>query len=190
MLATALLVPLLLGPAPAGAAAGSDPVGTWPLRPEPEVVAGFDPPADPWGPGHRGVDLLGTPGQQVRAALPGTITFAGSIAGRPVVVVGHGSTRTTYEPVATTRVPGDPVDGGDVIGQLVLPGSHCLPRACLHWGWLRGDTYLDPLRLVGGGPVRLLPLAGLPTGPAPGPTAPYAAWRPLGELWEAGRALW
>ena len=35
---------------------------------------------------------------------------------------------------------------------------HCLPRACLHWGWLRGETYLDPLRLVGGGPVRLLPL--------------------------------
>jgi hypothetical protein len=26
--------------------------------------------------------------------------------------------------------------------------------------------------------------------PPPGPAAPYAAWRPLGELWEAGRALW
>jgi hypothetical protein len=49
-----------LGPAPAlGASEGPDPVGEWPLRPQPEVVAGFDPPDDPWGAGHRGVDLLG-----------------------------------------------------------------------------------------------------------------------------------
>ena len=47
---------------------------------------------------------------------------------------------------------------GDVVGVLDLPASHCFPRACLHWGWRRGDTYLDPLDLVGGGPVRLLPL--------------------------------
>ena len=44
------------------------------------------------------------------------------------------------------------------MGTLELPGSHCFPRACLHWGWLEGETYLDPLRLVGAGPVRLLPL--------------------------------
>ncbi len=190
MLATALLLlPLLLGPAPPPAAAGTDPVGTWPLRPEPDVVAGFDPPSSAWGAGHRGVDLAGTPGQQVRVALPGTITFAGSIAGRPVVVVGHGATRTTYEPVTTTLSVGDEVDGGGALGHLVLPGSHCLPRACLHWGWLRGDTYLDPLRLVGGGPVRLLPIAGLASLPA-GPAPAYAGWRPLGEVWEVARTLW
>ena len=49
-------------------------------------------------------------------------------------------------------------------------GSHCPPQACLHWGWLRGTTYLDPLLLVGAGPVRLLPLGS--GGPA------YAGWRP------------
>ena len=38
-------------------------------------------------------------------------------------------------------------------------GTHCLPAACLHWGLRAGDTYLDPLQLVGGPmPVRLLPL--------------------------------
>jgi hypothetical protein len=84
--------------------------------------------------------------------------FAGRIAGRGVVVVGHGATRTTYEPVAASVAVGSALAAGDVIGVLELPGSHCFPRACLHWGWIAGDTYLDPLRLVGAGPVRLLPL--------------------------------
>jgi murein DD-endopeptidase MepM/ murein hydrolase activator NlpD len=140
-------------------AAETDPVGVWPLQPEPEVVTGFDPPDSPWGSGHRGVDLLGTVGQQVRAALPGRVSFAGVLAGRGVVVVDHGATRTTYEPVNATVSLGDPVGAGGPIGTLALSGSHCLPRACLHWGWIEGaDTYLDPLRLVGAGPVRLLPL--------------------------------
>jgi murein DD-endopeptidase MepM/ murein hydrolase activator NlpD len=148
----------LCWPSPAGAAE-TDPVGVWPLRPEPEVVADFDPPDSPWGSGHRGVDLLGTAGQVVRAALPGRVSFAGVLAGRGVVVVDHGGTRTTYEPVDATVSLGAAVAAGDPIGRLALPGSHCLPRACLHWGWIEGaDTYLDPLRLVGAGPVRLLPL--------------------------------
>jgi murein DD-endopeptidase MepM/ murein hydrolase activator NlpD len=135
-----------------------DPVGVWPLQPQPEVVHGFDPPESPYGAGHRGVDLLGSVGQPVLAALPGTITFAGALAGRGVVVVDHGVTRTTYEPVAHTVAVGSVVAAGSPIGTLELAGSHCFPRACLHWGWIEGETYLDPLRLVGAGRVRLLPL--------------------------------
>ena len=135
-----------------------DPVGVWPLQPEPEVVRPFDPPDSPYGAGHRGVDLLGAVGQPVLAALPGTVTYAGSLAGRGVVVVDHGATRTTYEPVAATVAVGAAVGAGGPLGTLELPGSHCFPRACLHWGWIQGETYLDPLRLVGAGPVRLLPL--------------------------------
>ena len=104
------------------------------------------------------MDLLGSPGQQVHAALPGRVSFAGMLAGRGVVVVDHGDTRTTYEPVAAGVAVGDGVAAGEPIGRLEVAGSHCFPRACLHWGWLRGETYLDPLDLVGGGPVRLLPL--------------------------------
>lgn len=138
---------------------GPDPVGVWPLSPEPEVAAGFDPPAGPYGAGHRGVDLRGDVGQPVLAALPGRVSFAGPLAGRGVVVVVHGDTRTTYQPVDAAVAVGDEVTQGARLGGLQLPGSHCFPRACLHWGWIRGaDTYLDPLRLVGGGPVRLLPL--------------------------------
>lgn len=139
-------------------AAADDPVGVWPLQPAPEVVARFDPPDQPWGEGHRGVDLAGRAGQEVRSALPGRVSFAGRIAGRGVVAVSHGSTRTTYEPVTATVRVGDDVPAGGAIGSLELAGSHCFPRACLHWGWLRGEVYLDPLRLVGAGPVRLLPL--------------------------------
>jgi hypothetical protein len=47
---------------------------------------------------------------------------------------------------------------GGRLGTLQLGASHCFPRACLHWGWRRAETYLDPLLLVGGGPIRLLPL--------------------------------
>ena len=153
----ALAVALLCVAVP-GAAAEEQPRGQWPLRPQPEVVQRFDPPDSPYGAGHRGVDLLGHVGQQVHAALGGTVTYAGMLAGRGVVVVSHGTTRTTYEPVTATVVVGQPVAAGGTLGSLDLPGSHCFPRACLHWGWIAGDTYLDPLRLVGLGPVRLLPL--------------------------------
>lgn len=135
-----------------------DATGEWPLRPRPEVVEGFDPPSSEYGAGHRGVDLLGSVGQTVRAALAGRVVYAGPLAGRGVVVVEHGATRTTYEPVAASVSVGDVVAAGDRIGTLQLGQSHCLPRACLHWGWIRGETYLDPLLLVGAGPVRLLPL--------------------------------
>jgi len=148
----------LLALSPGARATDLDPLGVWPLQPTPEVVAGFDPPDDPWGSGHRGVDLLGIPGQSVHAALAGRVTFAGLLAGRGVVVVDHGETRTTYEPVTATVSVGDVLPVGAVIGDLQAGGSHCPPQACLHWGWLRGEVYLDPLGLVGGGPVRLLPL--------------------------------
>jgi murein DD-endopeptidase MepM/ murein hydrolase activator NlpD len=190
VLTTALLV-LLGGPA----AAYDEPVGVWPLDPRPEVVAGFDPPSDPWDSGHRGVDLAGRVGQPVRAALSGTVTWAGPIAGKGVVTVSHGATRTTYEPVAATVSVGDRVRAGGRIGVLVVPFSHCFPAACLHWGLLRGETYLDPLSLVGGGPVRLLPLwraepadgwgtAATSSAVSPvvtvraAPRLPYAAWSP------------
>jgi murein DD-endopeptidase MepM/ murein hydrolase activator NlpD len=185
------LTPALLLAAPTRAAE-ADPVGVWPLVPEPEVVAGFDPPDDPWGPGHRGVDLLGSPGQTVHAALPGRVTWAGMLAGRGVVVVDHGTTRTTYEPVVATVGVGTTVAAGDTLGHLTSAGSHCPPRVCLHWGWIRGETYLDPLRLVGAGPVRLLPLwRDEPVGPPAVPSldgwrptvSPYAGWVPSIALW-------
>ena len=162
VLVSTAAVGLLLVPTAAHADPGSTPAeGVWPLAPRPEVVARFDPPDTRWGAGHRGVDLAGHVGQPVRAAEPGRVTFAGTLAGRGVVVVDHGTTRTTYEPVAASVSVGDQLPAGAVLGRLQLFGSHCFPRACLHWGLIEGrDRYLDPLTLVGAGPVRLLPLDG------------------------------
>lgn len=135
--------------------------GVWPLDPRPSVVTPFDPPDVPWGSGHRGVDLLGAVGQQVRTSVGGTVRFAGEVAGRGVVSVDHGTFRTTYQPVVATVAVGQSVRAGEAVGFLARRGSHCLPRACLHWGLVEGvATYRDPLLLVGCGvrPVRLLPL--------------------------------
>ena len=168
---------------PAGVGGAPDPAGGWPLAPPHPVVRSFDPPTCTWCAGHRGVDLAGSPGQVARAALAGTVTYAGVLAGRGVVVVDHGATRTTYEPVAATTRVGDVVAAGDPIGRLEVVGSHCFPSACLHWGWIRNadGVYLDPLRLVGAAPVRLLPLWRDRPSDATAPTtslSPYAAWRP------------
>jgi len=159
-LAVTVALGLALMGSPPASADEVAPAGTavWPLMPVPDVVEGFDPPRTRWGPGHRGVDLAGVPGQPVRSAMAGTVTFAGSLAGRGVVVVDHGTTRTTYEPVDPTVDVGNAVDAGDRLGRLQSGGSHCEPASCLHWGLLAGAEYLDPLTLVGAGPVRLLPL--------------------------------
>jgi hypothetical protein len=170
------LVLLLSLAGPAARADGPSPAsGVWPLSPRPVVVAGFAPPATRWGAGHRGVDLAGNPAQAVRASQPGRVVFAGRIAGRGVVVVDHGVTRSTYEPVSATVQVGDRVRAGAVVGRLQLFGSHCFPRWCLHWGLIEGgDHYLDPLTLVGAAPVVLLPLFSGPTFPGlpRAPTAP------------------
>ena len=102
----------------------------------------------------------GAPAKVCETALAGTVTFAATLAGRGVVVVDHGGVRTTYEPVSASVHVGQHVGRGARIGTLQRASSHCFPGACLHWGLLRGETYLDPLTLVGGGPIRLLPLAG------------------------------
>jgi hypothetical protein len=88
------------------------------------------------------------------------VQFAGTVGGRGVVVIGHADgTRTTYEPVRSSLGVGVNVRAGQQLGVLGRAFSHCVPQACLHWGRLRGQTYLDPLALVGrGGPARLLPV--------------------------------
>ncbi len=163
------------------AAAAATPTWLWPLSGAHTVSAPFAPPAHRYGIGHRGADLPGAVDQPVRAAGAGRISYAGLLAGRGVVVVVHGALRTTYEPVSATVAVGTQVGAGDRIG--VLVGGHlgCPVQACLHWGLRRGDAYLDPVALVDGGPVRLLPLAGplpaalLPVGPpdraVPGPAS-------------------
>ena len=172
---TALVTSAVIG---VGAVAGSSPVtaGTpapqagssapasrstwaWPLDPEPRVVRAFDPPDRPWGAGHRGVDLAAAVGQPVRSPESGTVTWAGVLAGRGVVVVTHpGGLRSTFEPVRPAAPVGTAVVRGGTVGTVTTEPGHCAPATCLHWGVLRGRQYLDPLAFVGRAPIVLLPL--------------------------------
>ncbi|MFE0021583.1 murein hydrolase activator EnvC family protein [Amycolatopsis sp. NPDC059021] len=164
----ALLAALFLGfaglsatiPATAATAASKpEPRLSWPLSPVPKVTRYFDAPDTPFGPGHRGVDLAATPGQQVLAAAEGVVVFAGVLAGRGVVSVDHdGGLRTTYEPVTPSVSAGDQVYRGQPLGAVVPGHPRCTVAACLHWGVRRGHDYLDPLTLTGEqGEIRLKP---------------------------------
>ncbi|WP_371852291.1 M23 family metallopeptidase [Nocardia arizonensis] len=135
----------------------------WPLRPRPAIARPFDGPEKDWLPGHRGVDLAGTPGQDVLAAGVGLVVFAGDVAGRPVISIDHsGGLRTTYEPVRAEVTVGSRVGRGTRIGTLAVGHEGCAAAACLHWG-LRRDArarprYLDPLALLRLSPLRLKPI--------------------------------
>lgn len=157
-----------------GAGTGTD-TGTgtrsWPLAGRPAVLRGWEPPAGPYGPGHRGADLAAGPGARVLAAADGRVSFAGRVAARGVVAVevgGSGSPplRTTYEPVRALVEEGVSVRAGQPVGVLEDGPFHC-DEGCLHWGLRRGDAYLDPLSLLPPallrkGPSRLLPVFGVP----------------------------
>ncbi|OZC54211.1 peptidase [Rhodococcus sp. 06-621-2] len=158
LLVTIALVVAVLPPVGATPARADGTGFTWPLAPRPHVLRAFDPPEHDWLPGHRGVDLAGVDGQNVLAAGEGTVVFAGTVAGKPVVSIDHPSgLRTTYEPVRAAMSAGTRVGRGDVIGVLEAEHPGC-DGACLHWGVRRGRDYLDPTVLVERAPVRLKPL--------------------------------
>ncbi|MEU5596094.1 peptidoglycan DD-metalloendopeptidase family protein [Streptomyces sp. NPDC020298] len=179
LLAAALTVTVLTplawadAPAPPAPRAPQAPVPAvgraWPVGTRPVVVRGWEPPATVYGRGHRGVDLAAGAAVPVRAVAAGRVSFAGRVAGRGVVSVELAGTdlRTTYEPVTPSVNKGDEVAAGEVVGSTEkATGGHCA-GGCLHWGLLRGDTYLDPLSLLPPwllrrGPSRLLPVLGVP----------------------------
>ena len=121
------------------------------------VVHRFDPPAQRWLPGHRGVDLRATPGQGVRAAGDGRVAFVGTLAGRDVITIDHGDLRTTYEPVEAEVALGERVRAGESIGMVGTGTGHCGSGRCLHLGLRRGREYLDPMLLLGRTSARLRP---------------------------------
>ncbi|QGG41976.1 peptidoglycan DD-metalloendopeptidase family protein [Aeromicrobium yanjiei] len=159
------LVPLVLLLLPMAAGPGSPESWSWPLD-DHAVGEKFDPPADRYGAGHRGIDLHGSVGDSVRAVAPGRVVFAGQVGGVPVISIDHGGERSTYQPVRARVRKGDAVRAGEVVGTLLGTRSHC-PGPCLHLGRRVGRDHLDPLDLLGTGRFRLIS----PDGPAPQPPA-------------------
>jgi len=117
------------------------------------LVDRFRPPPSAYGAGNRGVDYDTVEGDEVRAAAPGEVTFAGRVGlGLHVVVLHPDGIRTSYSFLAEAVVRrGERVERGDVVGHA---------GATLHWGARVGDRYVDPLGLLGSaGPpeVHLVP---------------------------------
>lgn len=145
----------VLGAAPA-TAGEDDPLAVrgwvWPVDAV-QIVRPFEAPANRYAAGHRGVDLRGV--ERVRSPAAGTIAFAGSVAGRPVVTIDHGDGLvTTFEPVTTAMGVGDAVARGDPVGE-VGEGGHSVARA-VHFGVRWNGEYVNPLRLLGGVPRAIL----------------------------------
>jgi murein DD-endopeptidase MepM/ murein hydrolase activator NlpD len=137
------------------ARAGSPPAGRggkaqWSPPVDGPVVRRFEPPAGPYGPGHRGVDFAVAPGTPVRAVGAGVVSFAGRVAGPFHVVVAHpGGLRTSYAFLRSVVVArGDPVQPGAILGFSGGTGSgHA--AGVVHLGLREGGEYRDPLRLFG-----------------------------------------
>lgn len=171
---TALLavVPLLLSGSGSDLQAGagkSEPVPVqaagWAVRPVGgRVVRTFDPPATRFGAGHRGVDIRARAGQPVVAAMGGTVTFAGMVAGRSWVTVDHGGgLDTTYGPIDPRLVrAGEVVAPGEWLGFVAAGATH------LDWGARLDHAYIDPLTLLGGWETYLTTSDDLPELPALG----------------------
>lgn len=166
-----LLLPALPGPTTQPAVTAQAATGYEQPVPGP-MARSFDPPARDWEAGHRGIDLWSAHGAEVRSPGTGVVTFAGSVAGKPVVVVTHpDGLRSSLEPVVADVPQGTAVAAGDVVGHLAPASAtasnpdHCTTlappaggAACVHWGVRRAEQYLDPLALLGdAGPIVLLP---------------------------------
>src|SRR6266567_1303278 len=152
------------------------------------VIRGFEPPPDPYGPGHRGIDIAAPFGTTVGAAQDGIVAFAGWVGGSLFISIDHpDGVRTTYSWLSGVQVKrGQSVVRGQPIG-LSGHGHPEIATPHLHFGARVGATYIDPMLLLERGSVAgLIHLAPLQSGtvPAagwPGPWARPLQWPDVGE---------
>ncbi|MCQ1954758.1 M23 family metallopeptidase [Arthrobacter sp. zg-Y238] len=147
-----------VGPQSAATATAYSPPWTWPLDPMPVLLRPFDPPAQPWLAGHRGIDVAAAEGSAVLAPADGRVIFARRVVDRPVLTIDHGGgLKSSFEPAEASVPVGTVVSKGTAVGS-VRAGSHCGPE-CMHWGVRLNGEYMDPLAYVSDRrPSVLLPL--------------------------------
>jgi hypothetical protein len=145
----------------------------WPV--EGPVIRGFEPPPDPYGVGHRGIDIGAPFGTDLIAAEDGIVAFAGWVAGSLFISIDHeDGVRSTYSWLSTADVvEGQTVARGQVIGK-TGQGHPDVPISHLHFGTRVGDTYIDPMLMLERGSVAgLIHLAPLAPPPGVGPPSPW-----------------
>src|SRR2546422_8925380 len=100
VLAVAVVMSLAL-PAP-GRAAPAYGTYAWPVVGP--VIRGFEPPPDPFGAGHRGIDIGAPFGSDIVAAQVGTVAFAGWVGGSLFISIDHpDGVRTTYSWISAAQ---------------------------------------------------------------------------------------
>ncbi len=188
-----VLVVVITATVVASTFAHAEAVAAW-VRPVPGVIERpFDAPRSRFGAGHLGADLAVPSGTSVRAAGPGIVSFAGSVAGPLHVVVAHaGDLRTSYSFLATISVRrGQWVEAGDIVGTTGSGEGH--KGSGLHFALRTGSTYIDPMALFR--PVDLVAVVRLvPTSDPPRPAPSLNERRSLvaglvHEIADAGRAV-
>jgi murein DD-endopeptidase MepM/ murein hydrolase activator NlpD len=138
--------------------------GTWSWPVTGPVIRGFDPPASPFGAGHRGIDIAAPFGTPILAPEAGTVSYAGRVGGELFVTLDHGGgLSSTYSWLSSAAVrKGDVVAVGQPIGATGTghPGS-AVPH--LHLGVRLDGQYLDPMTFLASlgvqDLIRLVPLA-------------------------------
>lgn len=117
------------------------------------LVHQFISPNSDYSAGHRGVDFAVVEGAALLAPERGTIVFAATVAGKPVVAIQHANGyRTAFEPACSLKPVGTVVASGQSFGRVCSGGyrSHCFPALCLHFSLRHNGLYLSPLALIGG----------------------------------------
>jgi len=141
---------VLVHPAAARPAAALPAVGTWTWPVTGPVIRDFDPPDQPFGSGHRGIDIAAAVGTTVLAAAGGVVTFAGPVGGRLFLTIDHGggleSTYSFLDALSVRR--GDVVLQGAPIARSGSGHAGALVPH-LHFGVRLNDEYQDPLDLLG-----------------------------------------
>jgi hypothetical protein len=127
------------------------------------IIRGFDPPDDPYGAGHRGIDIAVPVETVILAPDGGIVTFAGQVGGRVFLTIDHGggvlSTCSFLTAVMVHR--GDHVTRGQAVATTGW-GHADVSVAHLHLGVRLDGSYVDPLLYLGSPSVsnliRLAPL--------------------------------
>ena len=183
-----LLTPTLVlaGVAPAPAAG----LWTWPVAGP--ILRAFDPPDNPYGSGHRGIDIGTAVGTAITAPATGVVSFAGKVGGQLFLTIAHGgalqSTASWLTDVLVHK--GDAVTQGQVVAHTGW-GHAADPSPHLHFSVRLAGVYVDPLDYLApidvSALIRLAPLGGAAArvaglGGAVAPPA-FRMTRPWTPLW-------
>src|SRR5436190_5742102 len=90
---------------PAQVARGAQAAGGWTWPVVGPVIRGFDLPDDPYGRGHRGIDIAAPVWTTIVAPADGTVVFAGPVGGHLFLTIDHGGAlSSTYSWLTTNLV--------------------------------------------------------------------------------------